>query len=132
MTTIQEIKDAGAQITGTDIRWVAKGYWEKYFAYRMYPGSLLQFASAIGSFIILIIMAIASNAFDEHVPLAYSIIMFLLFVAAAGLAIWGVIRYSRAKEEFIDNCANEWEHGKLIVPNFDAVIEYSKSHTRRW
>ena len=127
------------QITITHIKWIARGYWERYFNWRIYPKSKLPLLLSAILFITLIAVAILTPTpadvpvdVEQSSTVAYSpamatIVIVLAVLTVAALAI-GLVRYYQNKDDFINSIATQWEQGDTQLPNTETVIKYLKDN----
>jgi hypothetical protein len=136
----EKVVDLGAApraLASTDVRWIARGYWDKYFDWRIYPGVRRMLVAAVVAFVLLVALAVASGAYGgmESVPPAYLTVMFVLGIICVALLVLTGMRMRRDKEDFIDSCVSRWESGKHELPSFDSVIQFvdeRSSKSGRW
>lgn len=109
------------KLTGTDIRMMAKGYWERYFEWRFHPKAKWLLAAAALFFGLLLVVAAATPAV---VSSALYILALVLGILAFGSLTAAFYVYGSAKKEFLDSVVDVWEKGEHSLPREAAVAEF--------
>jgi phosphoglycerol transferase MdoB-like AlkP superfamily enzyme len=122
-------------LTGTNMRMLAKGYWDKYFEWRLFPGSYKWYIGTIVALALaLILLGLTATAYGytEPVPAIFGTFI-LIFVAVAGIFVFlNLYQYRAAKEDFVDNWVTRWEKGDHSeLPSINSVIDFTHEYTRR-
>jgi hypothetical protein len=116
------------ELTGTDVRRMAKGYWDSYFEWRFIPKvKNLLGAAALFAVLAAIMLAIAYPPTDAAVvetvsfyPARIAILLILGSISLACLLI-GIYIHSGAKAEFLDQMVDLWEQGERTLPRTEQV-----------
>ena len=131
MTTQEEnpTKQEHKQITGTDISWLAEGYWRRYFNWRIYPVVRYFVLTATVSFFITFTLLLISGSYAaaDSIPAVIPITMFIFLVVFLFSGTLAVVRFQGDRQDFIDDCVNRWEKGDPVLPGFDTVKRYTNS-----
>lgn len=123
------------QVTSTHIRMLAKGYWEQYFNWRLYPkskGVFLISAVLVGVVIALAVLAPGVPTVDvatgDTIAPMYSRVLdaavLVLGLLALVLFFVGMAWYFRAKEDFLSSTVDRWEQEDDALPSVGTVVAY--------
>lgn len=112
------------ELTGTDVKWLAKGYWDHYFVWRTHPkAKLAAIISGAAAVLFVILLLISAELYPMGVSAMLSTPA-LLAVLVCGLSLlWTVFIWLKEREAFLDYAQRAWEEQKLL-PNRDVVIAF--------
>jgi len=121
------------ELTGTDIRWIAKGYWEKYFVWRIHPKVKTPLAVAVLLGVLFFITAIASSASvapGEQAPIGVILPVALTGIFLVIAIFWSLNTYCGCRDEFIDRAVQQWEKGSHEIPDYDSILKHLDEENR--
>jgi len=127
------------RVTGTDIRYIARGYWRHAFKWGFHPRVRTPWITALVSLVAGLAVIIA-NAMDNPVarsvagnstavaaagsPSAITFVGGGLILAAAIFFIYGICVADSEEERFLDSVTSRWEDGDRHLPSPDTVTEF--------
>jgi hypothetical protein len=129
------------EIRGTDMQWLAEGWWGFYFRRRKLgkvkgyePIALI--AALVGPMLLFAAFFIAGGLFERSEPDVLSALPdWALAIMVIG-AILGVIGFillfrmgsieRRERETFVDYVIDQWEEGSRDLPDAEGIAEYLK------
>lgn len=116
-------------LTGTDVRVLATGYWNRYFSWRVHPRVKWLWLIGVSAFILLIILAAVAD-FDDAMPAGYRV----LLVLSGAVGIIGIVAgfgiHIMDKEHYVNRCVDSWERGDHTLPDEASVVRYIKKSKR--
>ena len=122
------------QLISTDIRFIAKGYFERYFFYRFYPKVKLPWITALITFLAGIaliltdyLMQLPNEVTTAHPASPVDWIAIALIFTAMILFLKGLQDYQSDKADFINLCVDKWEREDKTIPSLETLKEYLKS-----
>ncbi len=110
-------------LNSTDIKWIAKGYWDRYFNYRFYAASKLPFALAMVFFIAMIAVAESTDSMLDAAS-GPATAMIVLGTATIIAVFAGIYTYARSRHEFINERSEMWDQGDRQLPDTKSVVDY--------
>ena len=129
------------KLTSTHIRFIAVGWWERYFRWRLYPKGRAFFLVALICAIAFfgVIIATPANADNHGVDAnteqsegenegspALAIAIIALVVATAISVAIGLCQYFEGKEDYVNAVVARWDAGDKTVPTVETVIGFLK------
>ncbi len=109
-------------LNGTDVKMLAKGYWDNYFNWRIHPRAKLALIVAGVTIALLVVMLVSAMGMDP-MPVALRVLSLLTFVAFTISALWTVFVSLRERDHFLDGVQHLWETSKA-VPDRTTVIDF--------
>jgi hypothetical protein len=114
-------------LTGTDIRMLAKGYWERCFEWRPHPKTVMPLGVGI---ILLGVLALliftTAPGSGPNPPLGTAIIVLVLLVAAA--LLYGFYIYAGEKTAYLNKVVTAWETSETktrdLLPSEQSVRDF--------
>ena len=96
------------KITGTDVKWIARGYWDNRFIWRVHPKAKPVATTSVVSLALLVILVLAATGAEGTPPAlpAFTALAFLVFVTSS---LRMAFIYLREREAFLDLAAQRWE-----------------------
>ena len=113
------------ELNGTDVKMLAKGYWEHYFNWRLHPKVKAPFFTAAATLGVIVVLLAASIGPDP-MPQGIRTLGMLLFVAFAISALWTVFVSLRERDHFLDAAQDIWE-AEEELPDREMVAYFLQS-----
>jgi len=129
------------ELKGTDIQWLAEGWWSHYFKYRACSkanttGVLAIVAVLVGLALLLTGFIASGHLLDaaNDVPLPTWVVALFAIGGVALLAAFVLfMRVSdierRERDKFVDYVTDRWEEGCRDIPDAETVADYLKSRS---
>lgn len=128
------------QLTGTDIRYIAKGYWKHHFRWGFHPQAKASLLTALITFLAGLAVlggylvdqysapSAATNSTPQVAtsagPSAISFVAMALILIAAGFFLKGVWTIDREQDKFLDSVTAKWESGDKSLPDTNTVTQF--------
>lgn len=101
------------KLTETDARWIAKGYWDNHFNWKVHPKA--KTAAVLAGIMLALVIVLAIASWDtDPTPSVLSAFTFLAFVAFMGSILWLVFAQLRERDTFLDIAQHRWETEKEL------------------
>ena len=119
-----------SELRGTDIEWVARGYWGRRFTGRLHPKVKTSWLVALITFVAGVAVLIgamvdeANTAIVESGPSATTGVAIALVLVGLGFFLKGQFTYEAAQTEFTDHAVAQWEVGNHQIPDAETVEEF--------
>ena len=113
------------ELTGTDAKWIAKGYWDNHFTWKVHPKARTALIIAGVAIALVIALGIASWG-TNPTPDTLSAFAFSAFATFMVSALWAVFIHLRERDAFLDIAQQQWEAGK-VLPDRDTVRDFIKN-----
>ena len=113
------------ELTGTDAKWIAKGYWDNHFTWKVHPKARTALIVAGVALALVVVLAVASWGTDP-MPSTLRAFAFSAFVVFMASALWAVFVHLRERDTFLDLAQQQWETGK-VLPDRDTVRDFIKN-----
>lgn len=109
-------------LNGTDVRMLAKGYWDNYFNWRIHPRAKVPAIMTGAAMVLLVILAAVSWGVEGSNP---TLAGFLLVSGVTFMvsALWTAFASLRERDHFLDAVQHLWETSKA-VPDRTTVTDY--------
>lgn len=128
------------QLTGTDIRYIAQGYWRHTFNWGFHPRVKTPAVIALVSFLAGI-AAVIGDLIDNpliapmtgnstattvvpHTPSAAIFVAVALVLVAAGFFVKAMYVADPEKAKFLDSVTTRWESGDKSIPDAETVTKF--------
>jgi len=129
-----------SELTGTDIRYIAKGYWRHKFKWGFHPRVKLSMIIALVTFVAGIAVVVgdfvdtptttstATNSTIEVMasssPSAVIFVAMALVLVALGFFLRGMYVLESEEDKFLDSVTAHWEAGDKSIPSAKTVAEF--------
>jgi len=111
-------------LTGTDIRVLAKGYWGRYFSWRLYPRVKWLMVGGAAVFALLLVLVLVASAADIT-SAGYRVLLILLAAVGVGCVVGAFGVYLMDRDHYVDRCVDKWEHGDPTLPDEESVVQFA-------
>lgn len=114
------------EITGTDVRWLARGYWDNHFSWRVHPRTrtaAVVAGAALALFLLLMTMTWGLDPGEASPALAAP--LFLCFVVFVSAIVWLTFIMIGEREKFMDTAQQRWEQ-EHVLPDRASVEAFAR------
>jgi len=116
-----------SELRGTDIKWIAKGYWGNRFTNRVHPKVKADWLVAVVTgaigIVVLLVSACAYSVSETTGPDPIAGVGIALVLVGLGFFLKGQFAYEAELNKFADKTVAAWESGNHQIPDAETVEE---------